>query len=132
MNKKILSLAIVPILIGMTGAVALSQYSGATNVNLSLSSASLNTQFHVYWNQTHFDPSGDEGVMSVGPVNHLNGSFYYYMEPQITSHPVGKAANTNLKIVSFTVKTSAFRPGEAIGLYFVISNPASPDGSKCV
>ncbi len=66
MNKKIIALAMVPILIGMTGVFAFSAYSGTNVININQTEAQLAYTASIYWNQT----SGPNS--NVYPVN-VNG-----------------------------------------------------------
>ena len=128
MNKKILSLAVIPILIGMTASVAYSNYAGSVNTLIEASAASVNVELSVFWNQTQFSPDTQNGIMSVGQFS-VHGSFLYSGFPSLETYPVSQETTSSLAVLQVEIHTSTFTPGEGIGLFFLLKNLAGSQSS---
>ncbi len=120
MNKKMIALAMVPILIGMTGVFAFSAYSGTNVINIGQTEAQLSYTASVYWNQT-----GGPGS-NVYPVN-ING--HMPSPAWVTTDAASSSGNTVL-----TVNVHNLVQGEFVGIEIVLNNTgvgfyASPDAS---
>ncbi len=120
MNKKMIALAMVPILIGMTGVFAFSAYSGTNVTNIGQSEAQLAYTASVYWNQT-------SGPMSNVYQTNING---HMPSPLwVTGDSTSSNGNTVL-----TVDVNNLVQGEYVGVRVVLNNTgvgfyASPDAT---
>lgn len=110
MNKKMIALAMVPILIGMTGVFAFSAYSGTNVTNIGQTEAQLSYTASVYWNQT----SGPNS--NVYPTN-VNG---------VMPSPVWVTADSTSSNggTVLTVNVNNLLQGEYVGLEIVLNNSA--------
>lgn len=72
MNKKIIALAMVPILIGMTGVFAFSAYTGNSNVALSTIAGNLAFNQYVYYWQTNASSTPMSVIGNQGTLNSPN------------------------------------------------------------
>lgn len=123
MNKKIMALAIVPILIGMTGVFAFSTYTGTvttvvngTDATLSVSEAA-NVLF-INATNTIVSVTGPSGIAITQANVHT-----YAVAPLESLGTIGPT--TNSASLTYTLSIENLYPGDYVGVIFAVNNTGS-------
>jgi len=118
MNKKILALAMVPLLIGLSGAMAFSQFTGTDNKVINATAGNLQFSEGAEINSVAFDPgsllyvAGPGTSYGAGQPNPFGGSM-----------DLGTLASSGSSdSMTYTINAGGFTPGDWIGIQFTLTN----------
>ena len=121
MNKKILALAMIPLLIGLSGAMAFSQFTGTDNKVINASAGTLQFTESAEINGVAVDP---------GSMLYVAGPGYSYGAGQ--SNAFGGTMELGTQVSSgssdsmtYTINAGGFTPGDWIGIQFTLENTGS-------
>lgn len=116
MNRKIIALAIVPIIVGMSGVIAFSQIVGSSNVNFTATQADLSFTQAVYWtNTTEVNSAGLYVTGNVGMFTSPNPNVPNRAIDTETSIAPGYNLTSDIKIGNLAI-------GDTVGFTVMINN----------
>lgn len=122
MNKKILALAMVPLLIGLSGAMAFSQFTGTDvkTINASAGTFSMTESAAVVG---YYASSGSQ-LTVVGSVE--SGQSAVTWTPSSTSNELGTVSlSAGESSMTYTITISNLAPAEWVNITFTIVNTGS-------
>ena len=118
MNKKILALAMIPLLIGLSGAMAFSQFTGTDNKVINATAGTLQFTEGAEITSVAFDPGSLLYV--AGP-----GASYGASQPNTFGGvmDLGTLVSSGPSdSMTYTINAGGFTPGDWIGIQFTLAN----------
>jgi hypothetical protein len=121
MNKKVLVLALVPILIGMSGALAFSAWTGSDTKNITATAGTFS--FSEGGMVTNFETDGINNIyIFSGPNPATDSSSFTEVSSGLTLSTLSDTIVNNVETISYYVAVQNLTPGEWVELNFSLSN----------
>lgn len=128
MNKKILSILIVPVLIVMSGALAFSAFQGSVTTSVTSHSGDMNVNEFAevsgyYSGNTNFTVSGGNNHLSSTVTAYFNGSHYGIVGGSSDDTSLATVpASGGQQYVVYYVNMTNLAPGDYVEMTFTIDN----------
>ncbi len=121
MNKKILALAMVPLLIGLSGAVAFSQFTGSDNKVINATAGTLQFTESAEITSVAMDPSSMLSVAGPSATYGAGGTPFSGGAMDLGSMVSSSGTNT----MTYTISASGLAPGDWFAVQFTLANTGS-------
>ena len=120
MNKKILALAMVPLLIGLSGAVAFSQFTGSDNKVINATAGTLQFTESAEITSVAIDPSS---MLYVAGPSYVYGAGYTPFGGAMDLGSMVSSSGSNT--MTYTINAGRLTPGDWFSVQFTLANTGS-------
>ena len=130
MNKKILALAMVPLLIGLSGAVAFSQFTGSDNKVINATAGTL--QFTESAEITNVAPDSNSMMYVAGPSTTYGPGAGQTAFSNSAMELGSMVSSTGSNTMTYTISAGSLTPGDWFSVQFTLTNTGSVPFSASV